>query len=111
LCDRVAIIASGHLAALGTPRELTSTPRAEAVTFTTGRDLDAAELARALGLPADRVQSPRSCEYRVLASGTPQLIAALSAFLAAHEITLGMLQANERSLEDVFLAITAEPQS
>jgi ABC-2 type transport system ATP-binding protein len=110
LCDRVAIIAAGRLAALGTPRELTSTPRAEAVTFTTGRELDPIELAVALGLPADRVQSPRACEYRVLASGTPQLVAALGAHLAAHDVTLGMLQANERSLEDVFLAITAEQQ-
>jgi ABC-2 type transport system ATP-binding protein len=108
LCDRVAIVTAGRLAAVGTPRELTSAPRAEAVTFTTGAPIDTDALARALGLAADRVQSARAGDYTVLAAGSPALVAALAAFLADHDITLGTLQANERSLEDVFLALTAE---
>lgn len=108
LCDRVAIIAAGRLAAVGTPRELTSAPRTEMVTFSTGRPIDTGALARALGIAPDRVQCARPAEYTVLAPGAPGLVAALTAFLAAHDVTLGTLQANERSLEDVFLALTAE---
>jgi ABC-2 type transport system ATP-binding protein len=108
LCDRIAIVVSGRLAALGTPRELTTAPRAETVTFTTGADVDTDALARVLGIDPDRVQSSRPREYTVLASGTPALVARLTGFLAEHDVTLGMLQANERSLEDVFLALTAD---
>jgi ABC-2 type transport system ATP-binding protein len=111
LCDRIAIIVSGRLAALGTPRELTSAPRTEMVTFTTGRDIDTLALARVLGVDGDRVQSTRPREYTVLASGSPVLVARLTGFLAEHDVTLGALQANERSLEDVFLALTADVAS
>jgi ABC-2 type transport system ATP-binding protein len=108
LCDRVAIVAAGRVAALGTPRELTRDARAEEVRFSCSTPIEPVELAAALGLAADAVLGERPGEYRVLAAGTPALIADLALFLREHDIALGALQANERSLEDVFLQITAE---
>ncbi len=111
ICDRVAIMTSGTIAAIGSPRELTSQAEAHEVSFTTTNartPISLPDLARAIGLDIAAVSMRRDGEYEVHAPGTPQLIAKLTAFLAEHDIALGSLQANEQSLEDVFLQITRE---
>ena len=104
LADRVAIMDRGQLVALGTPDELTHGQRAR-LSFTARPDLDLADLAAAVGAV---VEQPRPGRYVVHAANDPQLVARLTAWLATHDVALGELQAGKRSLEEVFLRLTAE---
>ena len=45
-------------------------------------------------------------EYRVAAAPTPATVAALTAWLAEHDLPLADLRAGRQSLEDVFLRLT-----
>jgi ABC-2 type transport system ATP-binding protein len=108
LCDRVAIIASGRLAALGTPAELTRHAASDEIWFAAVPGLDRAALARALQLGSAQVVEERAGEYLVHAAATPARIADLACFLRDRDVTLAALQAGRRSLEEVFLQITAE---
>jgi len=108
LCDRVAIIAGGKVAALGSPAELTRHATSEEMWFAAQPGLDCGALAVALGLDAAQVREDRAGEYVVDAPGTPARIADLACFLRDRNITLDALQAGRRSLEEVFLQITAQ---
>jgi ABC-2 type transport system ATP-binding protein len=108
LCDRVAIIAGGKLAALGSPLELTRDSVADGMWFATGAGVDTAALARALHVETEDVVEERPGDYLVRAAGTPARIADLACFLRDHDVTLFALQSGRRSLEEVFLQITAE---
>jgi len=109
LCDRVAIVVAGRVAALGTPRELMSSRRVHRVTFTASAPLDTHALAKALAIDDAAVGATgREGEYEIEAPGTPALVAALANHLCTLDVSLGSLQANEQSLEAVFLQITAE---
>jgi len=108
LCDRVAIIAGGKVAALGSPAELTRHATSEEMWFAAEPGLDCVALAAALGLDAAQVREDRAGEYVVSAPGTPARIADLACFLRDRNVTLDALQAGRRSLEEVFLQITAE---
>jgi ABC-2 type transport system ATP-binding protein len=108
LCDRVAIIAGGKLAALGSPLELTRDAVADEMWFAAGAGIDTAALARALHVEAKDVVEERPGDYLVRAAGTPARIVDLACFLRDHDITLFALQSGRRSLEEVFLQITAE---
>jgi ABC-2 type transport system ATP-binding protein len=111
LCDRVAIIAGGKLAALGSPAELTRHAVADEIWFAAAPDIDILALARALGVGVDDVIEERAGEYLVRAAGTPARVADLACFLRDHDIALGALQSGRRSLEEVFLHITAEERT
>jgi ABC-2 type transport system ATP-binding protein len=111
LCDRVAIVAAGRLAALGTPRELTTDSARAEVRFTTTAPIDLARLAVALDLGDDAIVESHSGEYRIQAAGTPALVAELAGFLRDHEVGLSALESGRQSLEAVFLQITAESES
>jgi ABC-2 type transport system ATP-binding protein len=108
LCDRVAIITGGRLAALGTPGELTRHAAADEVWFAAAPGIDLVALAGAVGLAVEAVTEDRPGEYVLHAPGTPARIADLACFLRDRDITLAALQAGRRSLEEVFLRITAE---
>ena len=108
LCDRVAIIAGGKLAALGSPAELTRAAVADDIWFAAEPGLDVAMLAKTLVLDPTSVVEERPGEYTVRAAGTPARVADLACFLRDHDVTLYALQAGRRSLEEVFLQITAE---
>jgi ABC-2 type transport system ATP-binding protein len=108
LCDRVAIVTGGKLAALGSPAELTQHAVADEIWFAADPGLDAGAIGRALGLPDGAVAEDRPGEYVVQAAGTPGRIADLACFLRDRNVTLAALQAGRRSLEEVFLQITAE---
>jgi ABC-2 type transport system ATP-binding protein len=108
LCDRVAIVTGGRLAALGTPHELTRHAAADEIWFAAAPGLDLLALAAAVGTAVDGVVEDRPGEYVVRAPGTPERIAELACFLRDQHVTLAALQAGRRSLEEVFLQITAE---
>jgi ABC-2 type transport system ATP-binding protein len=108
LCDRVAIITSGKLAALGSPEELTRHAGSDEIWFAAVPGLDTAAIAKALDLDAGNVVEDRAGEYVIRAAGTPGRIADLACHLRDLDVTLGALQAGRRSLEEVFLQITAE---
>jgi len=73
--------------------------------------IDTIGLARALGVDPEDVVEDRAGEYLVRAAGTPARVAELACFLRDHDITLVALQSGKRSLEEVFLQITAEERS
>lgn len=108
LCDRVAIIAGGKLAALGSPADLTRHGASDEIWFAADSGIDCNKLARALGIPSGAVVEERVGQYIVRAAGTPARIADLACFLRDERVTLGALQSGRRSLEEAFLQITAE---
>ena len=105
LCDRVAIIDHGRLLTMGSPAELTGAGGTE-TRFSAPAGLDVAALAAALGLPAGTVSEGPAGEYTIAAVSTPTLVAALTGWMAEHDVTLGDLRAGRRTLEDVFLSLT-----
>ncbi len=104
LADRVAIIDHGRLLAEGTPAELTRGGTDE-VRFGAPTDLDIAELGELVGAA---VTEPSPGEYVVHAAGNPDLVAALTAWLARHDQPLADLRVGRQRLEDVFLKLTGE---
>jgi ABC-2 type transport system ATP-binding protein len=108
LCDRVAIITGGRLAALGSPSELTRRASGDEIRFTADEGLDVDVLAKALGLDLGAAVEVKPGEYAVRADGTPARIADLACFLRDRDATLTSLRSGRRSLEAVFLQITAE---
>jgi ABC-2 type transport system ATP-binding protein len=111
LCDRVAIIDGGHLVALGTPGDLTRSAGGGETLFTAAPGLDTAGLADALLLAPAAVVESKPGEYVVHAAPSPELVAALAAWLRDHGVALGDLRAGRRSLEEVFLQVTSEPST
>jgi ABC-2 type transport system ATP-binding protein len=108
LCDRVGIVAGGRLAALGSPADLTRDAVADEIWFAAGAPVDVAELAKVLEVDEHEVVEERTGEYLVRTAGTPARIADLACFLRDRDIALYALQSGRRSLEEVFLQITAE---
>ena len=108
LCDRLAIIDHGRMVGYGTPGELAAAHTVEETRFSAPPDLDRAALAAVLGLDAAEVRELRPGEYVLDVTATPELIAALAAWLRDRHITLGELHAGRGSLEDVFLRLTSE---
>ena len=107
LADRVVIIDHGRVVADGTPAELRSMAggNADVVRFGAPAGLDVRALGAALGDVG--VVEERPGEYVVAASGTPSLVAGLTAWLAEHDLPLADLRAGRQSLEDVFLRLTS----
>jgi ABC-2 type transport system ATP-binding protein len=125
MADRVVIIDRGRVVAAGTPGQLTVTspsPRAGGartaratgptgstappaeIRFAAPPGLDTAALGTRLGA---EVSEATPGEYRVAAPGQPATVAALTAWLAEHDIPLLDLRAGRHRLEDVFLRLTA----
>ena len=107
LCDRVAIITGGALAALGTPAALTQAAVTDEIRFTAAPGIDRAALGQALGATVEEI---RPGTYEVATAPTPARIADLACFLRDREIILVSLETGRRSLETVFLELTAETE-
>ena len=108
LCDRVAIVTAGRLAALGTPSDLTRDTIADEVWFAATPGLDLHGIAQAIGVAPGAVLEERPGEYLVRVAATPARVADLACYLRDRDVMLLALQAGRRSLEEVFLQITAD---
>jgi ABC-2 type transport system ATP-binding protein len=108
LCDRVAIISAGRLAAIGSPAELTAGSGEGELRFSADGDLDLPSLAAALGVTPEEISAEGKDDYVVRVPGTPKLIAELACHLRDHGVLLTALHSGRRSLEAVFLSITSE---
>jgi ABC-2 type transport system ATP-binding protein len=106
LADRVAIIDHGRLVALGTPDELTRSGHDE-LEFSARPGLDVASLGAELGAV---VRAVRPGWYAVETSNEPSTIARLALWLERHEVRLNELRSGRRTLEDVFLRLTADDE-
>lgn len=107
LADRVVIVDRGRVVATGTPAELMRSG-GEELRFGAPPGIDLDGLASHLGLPASAVGEEAPGEYRVAAEATPRTVAAVTEWLAQHELPLADLRAGRHRLEDAFLRLTAE---
>ncbi|HEY6530715.1 MAG TPA: ABC transporter ATP-binding protein [Acidimicrobiales bacterium] len=105
LADRVVIIDHGQLLADATPAELMTTGQSEELHFGAPGGLDTAALGERVGAAVTE-ESPG--EYRVATAPTPAVVAAVTAWLAEHDLPLADLRAGRQRLEDVFLRLTRE---
>jgi ABC-2 type transport system ATP-binding protein len=105
LADDVVVVDHGKVIAAGTCDELIRGEAEREVRFQAVPGLDVAALAREL--PEDcLVHEPAPGTYLVVGPVTPQLVAAVAGWCAAHDVLLGGLQVKQRTLEDVFLELT-----
>ena len=107
LADRVVIVDHGRVVADGTPAALRSMAGSaeEVVRFGAPAGLDVGALGSRLGGAAVTEEAPG--EYVVATAPTPATVAALTAWLAEHDLPLADLRAGRQSLEDVFLRLTS----
>ena len=108
LCDRVAIMDHGKIIALGTPRQLIASLRAEhvvefALADGAGRAPPVDELAALPGVQAVR-PAPDRCALTVTA--VHRAVPALLALLERRGAELSMLATHHATLEDVFVSLT-----
>lgn len=108
LCDRVAIVAGGRLAAIGTPAELTRGTASGEVWIEVAEPIDGAALAASLALPEGAVRPVGECEFVLTLAIDPAAVRRLAEHLAGVGVTLLGLRSGRRSLEEAFFQITAE---
>jgi ABC-2 type transport system ATP-binding protein len=106
LADHVVIVDRGRVVAEGTLAELLQGGGNE-IRFGAPAGLDVAALATRLGSP---VREATRGEYVVDAAPAPATVAALTGWLAEHDLPLADLRAGRQTLEDVFLRLTAGEQ-
>ena len=102
LADSVVIIDKGRVVASGAPAEL-MTGGGASIRFGAAAGLDVAGLAGVLG---GAVVEERPGEYVADVAASPENVAALTAWLAAHGVALADLRAGRQTLEDVFMRLT-----
>ncbi|WP_129306461.1 ABC transporter ATP-binding protein [Streptomyces sp. L2] len=104
LCDRIAVIDRGRIAALDTPSGIIRrSAGATVVSFTPSAPLDERDLA---GLPA--LASIEHKDGRITLSGTDETVDAVLTLLARHRVTAHQLRVVDATLDDAFLDLTKE---
>ncbi len=106
LADRIVIVDRGRVVAAGSPAELLTAGGGRSIRFGAPAGIDVAALAGRLGAAVTEV-SPG--DYEVATEATPAAVAALTAWLAEHDLPLADLRAGRERLEDVFLRLTQRP--
>ena len=103
LCDRVAIIEAGRVAAIGSPAGLAGRLGGEQrIHFRPSGPLDGRLLA---GLP--EVTSVTRTGDTVVVTGTADALLAVTSALARHGVVAQGLRVEQPSLEDAFVAVTS----
>ncbi len=105
LADHVVIIDHGKVVGAGAPSELISAEGSDHVLFGAPPGLDVDAMASAVGAPVEEVTRG---EYRVAAAPTPATVAAITSWLAQHDLQLADLRAERQRLDDVFRRLTGE---
>ncbi|MFF4018406.1 ABC transporter ATP-binding protein [Streptomyces sp. NPDC001843] len=104
LCDRIAVIDGGRVAALDTPAGLIRrSAGATVISFTPSAPLDDRDLN---ALPA--LASIERKDARITLSGTDETVNAVVTLLARHHITAHQLRVVDATLDDAFLDLTAK---
>ncbi|MFE1955974.1 ABC transporter ATP-binding protein [Streptomyces sp. NPDC059524] len=107
LCDRIAVIDQGRVAALDTPDGLIrQAAGAIVISFTPSAPLDERELA---ALPA--LASVAHKDGRVTLTGGETTVDALLTLLARQHVTAHQLRVSDATLDDAFLDLTGAGQS
>ncbi|MEU9069349.1 ABC transporter ATP-binding protein [Streptomyces sp. NPDC048109] len=102
LCDRIAVIDRGRVAALDTPAGLIRrSAGATVISFTPSAPLDEADL-RAL----PELASAEFKDGRVTLSGTDETVNAVITLLARARVTAHQLRVTDTTLDDAFLDLT-----
>ncbi|WAL97968.1 ABC transporter ATP-binding protein [Streptomyces sp. Je 1-369] len=102
LCDRIAVIDKGRVAALDSPAGLISRSASSTVmSFTPSAPLDERALA---ALPA--IASVERHDGRYTLNGTDETVDAAITLLARHRITAHQLRVVDATLDDAFLDLT-----
>ena len=105
LADRVVIVDRGRVVAAGTPHELTRGGADRQLRFRAPVALDLSTLL--LALPVDAgAREVGPGHYLVEGDVTPQLLATVTSWCAAHGVLAEDLRVEQRTLEDVFLELT-----
>lgn len=104
LADRVIIMNRGLVVADADIEVLLADHPAD-TQFSTNSTFETHELSRHLG---HQVESLGGGNYLIAAPPDPVLIAALTAWLAANQISLGTLHGSRLGLEEIFLRLTKE---
>ncbi|MFD3735223.1 ABC transporter ATP-binding protein [Streptomyces sp. NPDC058632] len=104
LCDRIAVIDKGRVAALDTPAGLIRrSAGATVISFTPSAPLDDRDLN---GLPA--LASVEYRDGRVTLSGTDETVNAVITLLARTHVTAHQLRVTDATLDDAFLDLTGQ---
>ncbi|MER7483682.1 ABC transporter ATP-binding protein [Streptomyces sp. NPDC126510] len=104
LCDRIAVIDKGRVAALDTPAGLIRrSAGATIISFTPSAPLDERDLG---ALPA--LASVEHKDGRVILSGTDETVNAVITLLARTRVTAHQLRVTDATLDDAFLDLTKE---
>ncbi|WP_320783632.1 ABC transporter ATP-binding protein [Streptomyces sp. CRN 30] len=107
LCDRIAVIDRGRVAALDTPAGLIRrSAGATVISFTPSAPLDDAELS---ALPA--VTSVEHKDGRITLAGTDETVNAVITLLARSRVTAHQLRVTDATLDDAFLDLTATTEA
>ncbi|MFD8308317.1 ATP-binding cassette domain-containing protein [Streptomyces sp. NPDC059690] len=102
LCDRIAVIDRGRVAALDTPAGLIRrSAGATVISFTPSAPLDDRDLA---ALPA--LASVDHKDGRITLAGTDETVNAVITLLARHRVTAHQLRVVDATLDDAFLDLT-----
>ncbi len=108
LSDHIVIIDHGKVLAEGTPGELMRGSGRGGIRFRSPDRFDSNALGLALG---GSVTQGSEGEYLLDVDPSPVNVAALTTWLAQHNLGIEDLKAGTHSLEDVFLRLTATAQS
>ncbi len=103
LADRIVIVDRGRVVAAGSLSELLTAGAGGSIRFGAPAGIDVAALADRVGAAVTEV-SPG--DYEVATDATPAAVAAVTAWLAQHDLPLADLRAGRERLEDVFLRLT-----
>ncbi|MYW63625.1 ATP-binding cassette domain-containing protein [Streptomyces sp. SID8379] len=107
LCDRIAVIDKGRVAALDTPAGLIrQAAGATVISFTPSAPLDERDLAALPGLA-----STDHRDGRITLTGSDETVNAVITLLARHHITAHQLRVSDATLDDAFLDLTGVGQS
>ncbi|MEU0914464.1 MULTISPECIES: ABC transporter ATP-binding protein [Streptomyces] len=105
LCDRIAVIDQGRVAALDTPAGLVRrSAGATVISFTPSAPLDDAALNALPGLA-----SLARKDGRITLSGTDDTVDAVLTLLARSRVTAHQLRVTDATLDDAFLDLTESP--